>query len=491
MSILIRIYIYKSIGGAEMKKVAIYIRVSTQEQAKEGYSIAAQKDKLLSYCKAKNWTINSVYVDDGYTGTNLERPALKKLLENINQTDIVLVYKLDRLSRSQKDVLFLVEDQFLKNDVDFVSLLESFDTTTAFGRAMVGILAVFAQLERDTIIERSKLGKERRAKEGKWRGGPVPLGYDYTDGKLIVNEYEAIIIEKIFDMYIKGIGMNSISKELNKRGYRSKKNTKFTPSKIRTYLCNPIYAGLMPYKEDVFKGDHKSIVDKATFDLAQAIMKEKKSSYSKPSNSLLGGLLVCGECGAKMFRRKVRNYYYYTCYTYHGSPSHMVTADNCNIGYINTSYLEKKVLSQLSYSEEDKDMLNTLVKDFLDSHNPKHDERIIDSLNKELSKVKLELNRWYDAYGKGSMSFDEINRRIELASNKKENIEREIDSRLKSYSKSQEYNISPQQLKNIAQNFNLIWINSTMAEKKIILRGFIESIVVYKNQPPLIKFRKY
>lgn len=472
-----------------MKKVAVYVRVSTQEQAKEGFSIAAQKDKLTSYCIAKNWDIHNIYIDDGYTGTNLERPALKKLLKELNQVNIVLVYKLDRLSRSQKDVLHLVEDKFLKTQVDFVSLLESFDTTTPFGRAMVGILAVFAQLERDTIVERSKLGKERRAKEGKWRGGPVPLGYNYINGELRVNEYEANIIRKIFNMYVNGAGMDSISKNLNEKGYRSKQNARFKASKIKTYLTNPIYAGLTPYKDEIFQGNHKSIIDKETFELTKAIMTERKISYRKASDAPLGGLLICGECGAKMFRRKVKNYYYYTCYSYHGSPSHMITNYNCNLGYINSLKLESEIISKLHYCENDKNILNSLIEDILKSSKSDAIEASLDDLKEELSNVKSELSRWYDAYGKGQMDYDEVNNRIKLSSIKKKNIEDQISSILQTYDEISTATVNSNKLNKITQDLTFILKISNLLEKKAIFKGFIESIVVYKYKPPIIKFR--
>lgn len=124
-----------------MKKVGLYIRVSTLEQAQEGYSIGAQKERLVAFCKAHDWAIADIYIDGGYTGSNINRPGLQKLISEIDKIDIVLVYKLDRLSRSQKDTLYLIEEIFIPNNVDFVSLNESFDTSTPFGRAMIGIRA--------------------------------------------------------------------------------------------------------------------------------------------------------------------------------------------------------------------------------------------------------------------------------------------------------------------------------------------------------------
>ena len=186
------------------KRVFLYVRVSTQEQAKEGYSIDEQIDRLKDYARAKGWIVVNVYVDGGYSGSNTNRPALKDMIKDVEakKGDCVIVYKLDRLSRSQKDTLELIEDYFLTNNVDFVSMTENFDTSTPFGKAMIGILSVFAQLEREQIKERMSMGREGRAKEGKFHGGGyAPIGYDYVDSQLIINEYEAMQIREIYKLY--------------------------------------------------------------------------------------------------------------------------------------------------------------------------------------------------------------------------------------------------------------------------------------------------
>ena len=132
---------------------ALYVRVSTEAQAEEGYSVGAQTERLQSYCKAMGWAKTELYVDGGFSGSNLERPEMQRLIGDVKsgKTAAVLVYKLDRLSRSQKDTLYLIEDVFIPNDVDFISLNESIDTSTPYGRAMIGILSAFAQLERENI----------------------------------------------------------------------------------------------------------------------------------------------------------------------------------------------------------------------------------------------------------------------------------------------------------------------------------------------------
>lgn len=209
-----------------MKRAAIYIRVSTQEQAQEGYSIGEQKERLIAYCKAHDWVIADIYVDGGYSGSNLKRPAMQKLITETAKFDVVLVYKLDRLSRSQRDTLYLIEEIFMPNTVDFVSMQESFDTASPFGKAMIGLLAVFAQLEREQIKERTRMGRIARVKSGLYHGGGFnPIGYDYQNGKLTINPYEAEQVRKIFNWYLEGRSLRQITELLHKEGYATRYGT--------------------------------------------------------------------------------------------------------------------------------------------------------------------------------------------------------------------------------------------------------------------------
>ncbi|MBR1728185.1 MAG: recombinase family protein [Selenomonadaceae bacterium] len=164
--------------------------------------------------------------------------------------DIVLVYKLDRLSRSQRDTLYLIEEIFLPNKVDFVSMQESFDTSSPFGKAMIGLLAVFAQLEREQIKERTKMGKRVRAKAGLHHGaGFIPIGYNYQDGKLIVNPYEAEQVKKIYEWYLGGLSLQSIANRLHEAGYTNRYSSYSTWSSIRNILSNITYTGRLHYGE--------------------------------------------------------------------------------------------------------------------------------------------------------------------------------------------------------------------------------------------------
>ena len=247
--------------------IALYCRVSTQEQAVNGHSITEQQDRLTNYCKSRGWKDYKPYVDAGFSGAKTDRPALSKLLKDVESHKVktVLVYKLDRLSRSQKDTLMLIEDVFLANGCDFVSISENFDTSTPLGRAMIGILAVFAQLEREQIKERMNMGKEARAKLGKYKGGgSVPVGYDYVDGKLIVNEYEAMQIREIHELYQQGYSIKAITQICADKGYTHKYG-EWIEIRVKKVLTNRLYTGKIFYRGQCFDGEHEPIIDEETF----------------------------------------------------------------------------------------------------------------------------------------------------------------------------------------------------------------------------------
>ena len=189
----------------------LYIRVSTTEQVEEGYSVGEQEARLRSYCSAMGFTVNAVHTDPGYSGATLDRPGINQVIKDVRGGYVkkVIVWKLDRLSRSQKDVLVLLEDVFLENGCNFISLMESFDTATPFGRCIVGILAAFAQMERENIKSRMMMGKHAGLKEGRYFSGRAPIGYQYQmqpNGRLAlaVDPYTSKAVQDMFRLYASG-----------------------------------------------------------------------------------------------------------------------------------------------------------------------------------------------------------------------------------------------------------------------------------------------
>ena len=316
-----------------MKRAAIYIRVSTQEQAQEGYSVGEQKERLIAYCKAQGWLIADIYVDGGYTGSNLKRPGMQKLMAETDKFDVVLVYKLDRLSRSQRDTLYLIEEVFLPNSVDFVSMQESFDTSSPFGKAMIGLLAVFAQLEREQIKERTKMGRIARAKTGLYHGGGyIPIGYDYEDGKLVVNPYEAEQVKKIFDWYLAGASLNTISERLQAEGYTNRYGSYASWSGIRYILENETYLGRIHFGDVRVDDAHEPLVSEEQFNAVQVLRGKRKAMYGAnafKSKHWLAGILFCGHCGGRYYLRNSGKYSYYACYSRTKQIKAMVKDPNC------------------------------------------------------------------------------------------------------------------------------------------------------------------
>jgi len=269
---------------AQPIKAAIYTRVSTEDQAKEGFSLDAQLDKLKSYCKARDWIIGGIYIDDGYSGRNVKRPAYLRMMEETDRWDTILVIKMDRIHRNSKNFMLMME-QLKKLGKEFVSMTESLDTSTAMGRFVMDIIQRIAQLESEQIGERVYIGMEQKARtNGGVLGFNIPYGYDYNDGKLIINDSEAIIIKNIFDMYKNKFSMIKIAENLNQKNIPTKQNKIWRSQTISLILKNPVYCGFLHWEDYLNPSKHTPIIDKNTFNEVQKIMRKKsnnKNNHSK------------------------------------------------------------------------------------------------------------------------------------------------------------------------------------------------------------------
>ena len=262
-------------------KVAIYARVSTEDQAKEGFSLAAQLEKLRSYCKARDWEIVGEYVDDGYSGRNTNRPAYKKMIDEIEKWDILLVMKMDRIHRNSKNFMLMMEE-LRKKGKEFVSMTESLDTSTAMGRFVMDIIQRIAQLESEQIGERVYDGMRQKAKEGKGiLGSPPPYGYEYENGLLVVNEGEAEVVKRIFDEYVAGKSLAQIERMLHEEGIKTKRGGRWTKKTISRILSNPVYCGFIEWEDIIFKGGHETIVSVEKFNEAQLAKYERAKRKGK------------------------------------------------------------------------------------------------------------------------------------------------------------------------------------------------------------------
>jgi site-specific DNA recombinase len=302
-------------------ETAIYVRVSTEEQAQEGFSIRAQEQKLKDFARIKDWSIFKIYMDEGISGKNLtERPAVQEMIADIENGDVknVLVFKIDRLTRSTADLVYLI-DLFNQEDCSFNSLTESIDTQTASGRMFLKIIGIFAEFERENIIERVKVGIERKVREGYAIGGCVSYGYDRPKHQKIqtINEDEAEIVKEVFDMFVnQGVPINDIARRLNVRNVTTKNDVAWGSTAIRRLLANSNYIGNVRHHvhdtENGYsvEGKHEAIISQEEFDIAQKILKNNRKSAptKKPrEGNYFSGFLRCGTCGYKMVTHNIYN----------------------------------------------------------------------------------------------------------------------------------------------------------------------------------------
>jgi len=255
--------------------VALYTRVSTEDQAKEGFSLDAQLDRLLAYCKARGWDVADRYVDDGHSGRSVKRPAYQRMMADKDKWDAILVIKMDRIHRNARNFMEMM-DNLQKWGKDFVSATESLDTSTAMGRFVMDIIQRIAQLESEQIGERVYMGMSQKAKNGEGLlGSPTPYGYRLAEGKFVVVEVEADVVREIFQRYCGGDSLEDLRRHLRRKGVSTRLGKEWSKMGLAHILHNPIYVGILRWDGITREGDHPAIVDTETFDEVQTISSGK------------------------------------------------------------------------------------------------------------------------------------------------------------------------------------------------------------------------
>lgn len=404
------------------KKVAIYARVSTTEQAEEGYSIDEQIRVLKEFCEKEGYGVYDEYIDRGISGKNITgRPAIKRLLADAEQKkfDIVLVWKMNRLARKSLDLMNIVEQLNSKN-IAFRSYTEKYETETPTGKLHFQMMAAIAEYERNNIAENVKMGMIARAKDGQWNGGQV-MGYDVVEKDsenkkrkqtgLQINEQEAKIISLIFKMYTTGHGYKAIANKINQDGYRTKKNKTFSLNAIKTIVTNPVYAGYIRYnvRRDwnekrrnninpnpiIVKGEHPSIISEETWKIAQKVYKERSCKPNRIHEGVfpLTGIMRCPQCGAGMVIGRTTNrtksgekrvLEYYVC----GAWKNKGTVA-CRSNAVRTEYADDYVLNKLEALMKSEHLTKKLV----DNINTKQ-QSLVAPLQREYEQYLQELERY-------------------------------------------------------------------------------------------------
>lgn len=455
-----------------MKKVAIYVRVSTLEQAESGYSIGEQIAKLEKYCDLHDYVIYETYKDGGFSGSNIDRPAITQLIQHANEKrfEAVIVYKLDRLSRSQKDTLYLIEDVFLKNNIDFMSMNENFDTSSAFGKAMIGILSVFAQLEREQIRERMQLGKLGRAKSGKAMNWvKPPLGYDLIEDKLVINDFQANIVRRVFSEYIGGLSKSKLMEKLNDEGHLGKAKP-WSKTTLTQVLKNKTYIGLVNYKDQYFQGNHEAIISIEDFNKAQYIMEKRQRALGgkRPyeGRHILTSVLRCAKCGAGM-EIKASNAMIekgterYACLNKKRTKK-MKTPPKahqiCDSVTLRRTDLEEAVLNEISLVQNDQEYYKSLHTEEKNTFDEK-------GAKKELLAIEKKIKKLNDLYLNDLITLENLKDQTADLKNTKQTILEQIEN-----------NHEETPALNITQIPNIFTL--TKEEQKNVISTFISSVDV-------------
>lgn len=394
-------------------RIAIYTRVSTDEQAKEGYSIGEQKERLLKYAEAMDWIVTGIYEDAGYSGGNMDRPALQQMLRDLktNLFSAVLVYKQDRLSRRQLDFLTLVENVFQPADIRLISLTEQFDLSNPSGMMMSSSMAGFAQYERAVIKERTMMGKAAKAKTGAWMGScKPPRGYTAEHGQLRIYQPEAHQIQEAYRLLLEGKPLRTIEKTFHEQGYRHR-DGEWSCRTLGRVLRSKVYIGYNQHKGEWYKGTHEPLVSQEVWDSAQDILLQNASRHSKIRRGrhthYLSGLVRCKRCqakyGAKRIDSKLANgeikkRIYYQCYSRSQQVRSLATQATCDNRSWREDYLNDVVFEQI----------RQLIPTLTSRCNISQGESQAKELRKELKSIEQQSKKLLSAFMLGVFTDDEV-----------------------------------------------------------------------------------
>lgn len=434
----------------------LYIRVSTDAQAEEGYSIEAQKGMLEGYCRSRNITDFQFYIDGGFTGSNMNRPELQRLIHDIEQGYInaVVVYKLDRLSRSQRDTLYLIEDVLNPHGAHFVSLQESIDTATPMGRAIIGILSAFAQLERETIHERTKMGMLQRLKQGYWPGGDrTPLGYTYnTQTGILEQNEDANKIRHMRDLLFQGYSPEAISRMM---GYKY-------DTTVRNALKRKTNAGIIEYDGVEYQGLHEPIFSKEEHFRILSILDARSARGQRGDGYLLAGLMECGMCHAKMRYQKWGKGLKIYCYSQQNSKKYLVKDPDCPNDRHDAIDIEAVVIDALFARG---------VQDKKKNHKKAETRAPADILRDQYASLRKKLMRLYDLYADGD---DAILESIEERKNELAKLQRRIEVE-EVYAATRQSNSEPPI---DLDSLKTMWGHMDIREQRTALRECINKITI-------------
>lgn len=491
-------------------RVAIYARVSTEEQAEHGYSIDAQLETLRGYCKLYNRVVAGEYVDRGVSGKSLKgRYELQRLLQDAKEgkLDEVIVWKFNRMARKNIDLLQIV-DLLEKNNVAFQSFTEKFDTSTSMGKFALQMMGAVGELERNTIVDNVKMGHRQRARTGK-HNGKVPLGYRSIkvdergrETRIVVIEDEAVLVRNIFEQYAAGHGLKAIANDLNHRGHKTKTGKPFSTCAIRDILDNPMFVGKIRYNRYenwaerrrkgktseiiLVEGHHPAIISEELWEKVQ-LLRQKKSVMPKKrfeGEYLLTGLIRCPECGAAMTASRTVNRakdgtkivrMYYSCGRFRSGGSSV-----CHANSVRKDVAERAVTERIRQAVTQPHILKKVVRSINE-----HRSGRIKPLRDELAAVQARIDKLEEKKRKylGLYEMDEIDR--DLFAERLNDLNKELDTELTRRSKlelelrdDQAEPVSYELVRSLVGRFDALLRRSPFPQRKTLMHLIVKKITL-------------
>lgn len=502
-------------------KAALYLRVSTTEQAVHGYSLAAQEQVIRQFCQQRGYEVYEVYADEGISGKKTEnRPAFQRMMADARESsfDMVVVWKLSRLGRNNRDILNTTEELY-KNNVSFYSISEQFDVSTSTGRLMLQLLGSFGEFERNQISENVQLAMKSLVRDQKRFAGGRMLGYvsrKDEQGKkiLVIEESEAKIVRIIFKEYAKGKGYRAIANELNRQELTTVKGNSFSTIAVKDILSNKTYGGLLEYAKYinweekrrkgknpqpiVVEGEHEPIIEKELFDKVQTRLKvaKKQPQWNERGENLLTGLLRCPECYGPMAASNTTNTLkdgtkkrirYYSCADFRNKGAKV-----CHANSIRAEVVEGFVSDRLKEVIQVPEILEGLVKELNlqmkeESH---HYENQLSNLQVKAIEIDEKLSKWNNLLEDNPEMIVELDERVSELQNQKI-MNQEEKNQLK---RQKEQGGEPIKVTDIAVLLNGIeklLKEGTTKEIKQIYQCFIKEITFNRDKKADIQMTLY
>lgn len=451
--------------------VGIYIRVSTEEQVKEGYSISAQRERLKAYCVAQGWDDYKYYVDEGISAKDTERPQLKKLLKHIEEGKIknVLVYRLDRLTRSVLD-LYKLLDTFDKYECTFKSATEIYDTSSAMGRLFITLVAALAQWERENLGERVRMGQIEKARQGEY-AAKAPFGFNKNENdKLYINKEEEKIIRMMKEKIEEGYSIRRLSNHMNGLSIPPIRGYKWHIGTILDILQNPALYGAIKWSDVVYEGCHEGIFTKGEFEKLQNLISSRQNFKKRETYSIFiyQMKLKCPTCGNRLTCERSK---------YHRKRDDKIVETNhyrCQVCVLNKR--KAVMVSELRMEKGFVEYMESLKLDNIPKvENETNDER--KDLMQKIEKIERQREKYQKAWANDLVTDEEFTERMNETKTTLNTLLEKFEN-LKP-KKQVEYN--PDKIKDIVNKFKLNWSHLTPIEKKEFMSNFIESIEFEKE----------